>query len=245
MNLRKVLLIIGLVILFITGCSTDDIVNETSAGNEAIYQKTMTKVQNDVNVIMNKDYTYVLENMGIPYCTTYYIDFDHINDKNILNLENEVNKIRLVYPKYTNDNKLEESALYIEFKDDKVVDVQNNELSDYNIKSEKVECNNEIVINQYNENINLPLNKIENINFDSYIGKEDDELYNDIGEVNSNFEIYCSKKNINVIIYILNEINSEDGKILVISEKDNKIENIGIMDSTTSINLVREYLKNN
>lgn len=245
MNLRKVVLIIGIVIIFITGCSTDDIVKESSVENEATYQKTMTKVQNDVNVIMNKDYKYVLENMGIPYCTTYYIDLDYINDKNLYNLENEVNKIRLVYPKYTNDNKLEESALYIEVKDDKVIDVQNNEFSDYNIKSEKFECNNEIIINKYNEDINLPLSKIENINLDIYIDKEYDELYNDIGEVNCNFEVYCSKKDIKLIIYALSEINSEEGKILVISEKDNKIDNIGIVDNTTSINLVREYLKNN
>ena len=48
--------------------------------DEATCQKTMTKVQNNVNEIIGKDYKYVLENMGRPYCTTYYIDMDKVKD---------------------------------------------------------------------------------------------------------------------------------------------------------------------
>lgn len=245
MNLKKMLLVISLVILFITGCNAENIVEEKVGGDEAIYQKTMTKVQNDVNVIMNKDYRFVLDNMGMPYCTTYYIDLDKIKATDISSLDNEVNKIKLVYPKYTTENVLEDSAIYIELENNIVVDVQNYEFSDYNIKDEKVDCDNEIVINKFNSEINLPLSKIEGINLEEYIEKNKDELYDNIGTINPNFEVYCSKRNIKIKIYLLNEISLTNGKMLMISEKDNKIEDIGIVDNATTVDLVKEYLENN
>ena len=38
----------------------------------------MTKVQSDVNVIMNKSDDYVLQNMGSPYSTIYSLKIDKV-----------------------------------------------------------------------------------------------------------------------------------------------------------------------
>ena len=245
MNLRQRLVIITIMSIFITGCSSNNRVEKNSTQEEAIYQKTMTKVQNDVNEILNKEYQYVLDNMGVPYCTTYYIDLDHIKNTEILSLDDKINKMRLIYPKYTSDNVLEGSALFIEFKDNKVIEVQNNEISDYNIKTEKIGCSNEIILNKYNEEINLQLSKIESINLDNYIGKDENELKNITGEIDSNFELYSQDKDLKVEIYLLNETSHENSKMLMVYEKSNKIENINIVKNTTTINLLKDYLKNN
>ena len=79
MNIRKVLTISLISFaFFVTGCSSKDIGSVQSIADEATHQRTMTKVQNNVSEIIGKDYKYVLENMGRPYCTTYYIDIDKV-----------------------------------------------------------------------------------------------------------------------------------------------------------------------
>ena len=70
--------------LLITGCSNKSINSIETSYDEATYQKTMTKVQNNVNEIIGKEYKYVLDNMGNPYCTRYYIDNDKINKAAII-----------------------------------------------------------------------------------------------------------------------------------------------------------------
>ena len=62
--------------LLITGCSNKSIKSIETSYDEATYQKTMTKVQNNVNEIIGKKYIYVLDYMGNPYCTRYYLDTD-------------------------------------------------------------------------------------------------------------------------------------------------------------------------
>ena len=76
MNMRVMLL--GNIIIFnvfLLGCSK----NTSDTQNQALYEMTMTKVQNDVNEIMDKESNYVLENMGKPYITTYFINTQDIN----------------------------------------------------------------------------------------------------------------------------------------------------------------------
>ena len=91
MNIRKALMISFISFAFlVTGCSSKGIDSVQQIADEATCQKTMTKVQNNVNEIIGKDYKYVLENMGRPYCTTYYIDMDKVKD--ISNIE-ELNNI--------------------------------------------------------------------------------------------------------------------------------------------------------
>ena len=129
MNIRKALMISFISFAFlVTGCSSKGIDSVQQIADEATCQKTMTKVQNNVNEIIGKDYKYVLENMGRPYCTTYYIDMDKVKDISNIEELNNIENIRLIYPKETNVDKSKSSALYIQLDNNIVKDVQTYEL---------------------------------------------------------------------------------------------------------------------
>ena len=130
MKCIKKLILMMIPVIFLVGCSTSGM-NDKNVSKEAIERNTMTKVQNDVNVIMDKSYDYVLQNMGSPYSTIYSLKIDNINDFK------DVNKIKgaqvddvkvlstgLLYPKYTSDYNLDGSALYIALKNNKVNEVE-------------------------------------------------------------------------------------------------------------------------
>ena len=59
MNIRKALMISFISFAFlVTGCSSKGIDSVQQIADEATCQKTMTKVQNNVNEIIGKDYKY-------------------------------------------------------------------------------------------------------------------------------------------------------------------------------------------
>ena len=67
--------------IFFTGCSNYQVSKDsTTLPDEATKQRTMTKVQNDINEIIDKDYKYILSNLGEPNATAYWIDKSKIND---------------------------------------------------------------------------------------------------------------------------------------------------------------------
>ncbi|MEG1311193.1 MAG: hypothetical protein RSD47_04205, partial [Romboutsia sp.] len=81
------------------------------------------------------------------------------------------------YPKYTSENQLDGSAIYIEINDNKVIDVQTYEFEDYDIETEAVSNNIDIILDQYNEKSILELSEFENIDFNNYINKNKENLY--------------------------------------------------------------------
>ena len=172
MNIRKVLTISLISFaFFVTGCSSKDIGSVQSIADEATHQRTMTKVQNNVSEIIGKDYKYVLENMGRPYCTTYYIDIDKV--KNISNIEelNSIENIRLIYPKETNVDESENSALYMQLDNYIVKEVQTYELLSKDEK-ENIKSSVDIIVDRYSEEPSFSSDKFENINLDKYVGKD-------------------------------------------------------------------------
>ena len=188
MNIRKALMISFISFAFlVTGCSSKGIDSVQQIADEATCQKTMTKVQNNVNEIIGKDYKYVLENMGRPYCTTYYIDMDKVKD--ISNIEN----IRLIYPKETNVDKSKSSALYIQLDNNIVKDVQTYELLSKDEK-ENIKSSVDIVVDRYSEKTNLLPDKFENIKLDKYIGEDIEIFLKDIEYITANFEIYDNNR---------------------------------------------------
>lgn len=239
MNFKRALASVVVLSIFITGCSKQSIKEESTIADEATQQKTMTKVQNDVNEIMNKDYEYVLKNMGTPYCTTYYIDMENIN---ILDELDERSNMRLIYPKYTADNELEGSALYIELNNNKVREVQTYEFSDYNIETEAVSNNVDIIVNKHNEQSGLPLKIIENIDFKDYTGKSEDEIYNIVGDNITNIEAYDKTRKQNVKGYFLQDENKKVTKILTVFGNENNIEEIKVVYKAEIMDLVQKYL---
>lgn len=241
MNLRKVLTISLISFaFFVTGCSSKDIGSVQSIADEATHQRTMTKVQNNVSEIIGKDYKYVLENMGRPYCTTYYIDIDKV--KNISNIEelNSIENIRLIYPKETNVDESENSALYMQLDNYIVKEVQTYELLSKDEK-EDIKSSVDIIVDRYSEEPSFSSDKFENINLDKYVGEDIELFLKDIGYITSNFEIYDNKREKNIKVYLLNQINSLNNKIMLVYNNSDKIEDIKIVKISEGLDLINDF----
>ena len=236
MNIRKALMISFISFAFlVTGCSSKGIDSVQQIADEATCQKTMTKVQNNVNEIIGKDYKYVLENMGRPYCTTYYIDMDKVKDISNIEELNNIENIRLIYPKETNVDKSKSSALYIQLDNNIVKDVQTYELLSKDEK-ENIKSSVDIVVDRYSEKTNLLPDKFENIKLDKYIGEDIEIEY-----ITANFEIYDNKREKNIKVYLLNKINSSNNEIMLVYNNSNKIENIKIVEISEGLNLLNDF----
>ena len=236
MNIRKALMISFISFAFlVTGCSSKGIDSVQQIADEATCQKTMTKVQNNVNEIIGKDYKYVLENMGRPYCTTYYIDMDKVKDISNIEELNNIENIRLIYPKETNVDKSKSSALYIQLDNNIVKDVQTYELLSKDEK-ENIKSSVDIVVDRYSEKTNLLPDKFENIKLDKYIGEDIEIFLKDIEYITANFEIYDNKREKNIKVYLLNKINSSNNEIMLVYNNSNKIENIKIVEISEGLN---------
>lgn len=241
MNIRKVLTISLISFaFFVTGCSSKDIGSVQSIADEATHQRTMTKVQNNVSEIIGKDYKYVLENMGRPYCTTYYIDIDKV--KNISNIEelNSIENIRLIYPKETNVDESENSALYMQLDNYIVKEVQTYELLSKDEK-EDIKSSVDIIVDRYSEEPSFSSDKFENINLDKYVGEDIELFLKDIGYITSNFEIYDNKREENIKVYLLNQINSLNNKIMLVYNNSDKIEDIKIVKISEGLDLINDF----
>lgn len=247
MNLKKTLYSIILIGMIVTGCSKNNI-EESKIADEETHQKTMTKVQNNVKEIIGKNYDYVLKNMGVPYCTTYYIDAELMESANTIDELNKIvttSNMRLIYPKYTADNELDGSALYIEIDNYKVIGVQTYEFSDYDIETEAVSNNVDIIVDQYNEKIKLPIEKFKNIDFNNYIHKDKEKLYSLVDEDSANFEAYDKERKEKIKGYFLKEDDNSFKNVLTIYEKDNLIESINIVSADKTMNVVKSHLYSN
>jgi hypothetical protein len=242
MNLKKVLASTLILSMFVVGCNKTNIKEESPIADEETQQKTMTKVQNDVKVIMGKDYDYVLKNMGTPYSTTYYIDKD--SENTLDKIDNNINMV-LTYPKYTSDNELDGSALYIELDENKVTEAQTYEFSNHNIENKPTGRNVDIVVEKHNQESELPLQKIEKIKFSEYIGKTEEDLYSIIGDNTPNLEAYDKSNHQKIKAFFLKDKNNEMSKILVTLEEKNSIKNITIVNKDDIMNLVGQYLYKN
>ena len=222
MNIRKALMISFISFAFlVTGCSSKGIDSVQQIADEATCQKTMTKVQNNVNEIIGKDYKYVLENMGLPYCTTYYIDMDKVKDISNIEELNNIENIRLIYPKETNVDKSKSSALYIQLDNNIVKDVQTYELLSKDEK-ENIKSSVDIVV-------------------DRYIGEDIEIFLKDIEYITANFEIYDNKREKNIKVYLLNKINSSNNEIMLVYNNSNKIESIKIVEISEGLNLLNDF----
>jgi succinate dehydrogenase flavin-adding protein (antitoxin of CptAB toxin-antitoxin module) len=242
MNLKKVLASTLILSMFVVGCNKTNIKEESPIADEETQQKTMTKVQNDVKVIMGKDYEYVLKNMGTPYSTTYYIDKD--SEDTLDEIDDNINRV-LTYPKYTSDNELDGSALYIELEGNKVTEVQTYEFSNNNIETKPTGSNVDVVVEKYNEEAELSLDKIEKIKFSEYIGKTDDDLYSIVGDKTPNLEAYDKSSHQKIKAFFLKDKNNEKSKILIAVEDKKNIQKIIIVDKADIMNLVKQYLSKN
>ena len=239
MNIRKVA--ISTIIffnIFMLGCT--DIVNQVDIDEEDIYlyENTMTKVQNDVNEIINKDYKYVLDNMGVPEITTYNMKINELDFDKELSEESIIESIRLVYPKQILESSESTSSIFINIKNNKVVEVNTHDIS--RAYDKNVDTNKEInlIANYYKNKIKLNEFEIEKLKIN--VGQSESKLVDSMKLQNPSIEFYCNNSKYSMKIYStsLND-NSED--LVIVHIKDDIIGDIEIRRESE----LEDILKNN
>lgn len=222
MKIMKKLILTIMLLTFLVGCSNSNI-NSKKTSKEAIEKNTMTKVQNDVNVIMDKDYDYVLKNMGKPYSTVYSLNVDDIDAFKDLEKMKNVDNIKvlskgLVYPKYTSDYKFSGSAIYIGLKDDKVNRVETCDFKNFDISQVK-DKNANVEILKYEEYDSLDNKSIDEDSLKSYIGKEKSSISNITKHKQCQYNIYADiKEDITIEAYRM-----QNNEFFVVVFDDNSI----------------------
>lgn len=236
MNHIKKLVLTIIPIIFLIGCSASNIETK-SISKEAIERNTMTKVQSDVNVIMNKSYDYVLHNMGSPYSTIYSFKIDKVNnfedlkkmsDKDMDSID--VLSKGLLYPKYTSDYKLDGSALYIALKDNKVGEVETCDFKNLDVSLFMDEKSN-AVISAYTDYNSLSSENINKDELNTYIGKDKSSISDITKNKKCQYSIYIDiDGGIDIDIY-----NIKDSNFLVIAYQDNTITYIEDRDCASIV----------
>lgn len=254
MNMRVMLL--GNIIIFnvfLLGCSK----NTSDTQNQALYEMTMTKVQNDVNEIMDKESNYVLENMGKPYITTYFINTQDINIDKIDEIKelSYTSDKRFVYPKENTNITKDSSSIVVNIKDDLVESVNTHQIGYiYNIKEdssmEKEMSNNtktkektdKLVINEYNKE---KLLCVENINEDELkesVGRSIATLEQMLQVENPDIDMYLENSDSKLRLYIVDGKTETDKYITIYTEKD-IIKELNITNGLSLLYLLQEEVK--
>lgn len=244
MKIKVIMTSVVLIGMIITGCSSKNMKSKDIIADDITKQRTITKVQNDVSEIIGKDYEYVLKNMGTPYYITYYIDSNNIKNMNIKNLTEleENSNVVLVYPKDENNNEIDKSALYIELYKDKVINVQSYKLSEYDIETEAVSENEDLIINKYNSESNLSLEEIKKETLSNYIDKSKEKILNLVGEDQPSFDVSIKDRTKEIKGYMLKDKNGNLNNVLVIYLENNTIKSINILNDMDIIKFVNNYL---
>lgn len=239
--MKKIVLIstMLIVILMFSGCS----MNKEKKVDKATQQKNITKIQNDVSEIMGKDYEYVINNIGQPYMTTYYIDTEKYADYENLDKEGIFKNlnIEMVYPK----DGYERSALYIDISKGKVVDVESDEFNEFvGLTSgfedlpEKAKSTN-VIIDFFNDQSFIDSNKVDLNSIKSYIGKNIEELIRDTSLDMPHAIAYNKNKEKIINYFIVNSKNNNSTFIISVTEENDKIINI---TQVSDASLIKELI---
>ena len=229
MNIKKSLSTLIILTMLCTGCSTYQVKNSSvSLPNEATKQKTMTKVQNDINEIIDKEYEYVMSNLGEPNATAYWIDKSKINDiENVEDVE-KLTDVNLVYLKDVSNEVTNSSALYLQLENDKVKKVQIVDYSSPSLSNSLIKS--KILINCYTNGDIVKLDNLNKKNLDEFIGIDSNDMEKIVGDKKVSYDAYLlDNKYINV--YKLDEGN----KLLAIFVKNNKISQIKVLSNKDEV----------
>lgn len=225
MKLKKSLYILIILTMLFTGCSNYQTKNEEiSLPDEATKQKTMTKIQNDLNEVVGKDYNYILSNLGEPYATSYWIDRTRVENLDNLYTKEGLSDINLIYLKNVSNEDANSSALYLHLKDKRVTKAQIIDYSNPNLEKYK----SKILINCYTDGDVVKESSLARVNLDNFIGMDFTEISALIGNKQPSYDAYLydnSQRKINIY-------NLDNGdKLLAIFMDDNEISEIKILDN--------------
>lgn len=227
MNLKKILYPLIITIIFFVGCSNYQVENKSlSLPDEATKQKNMTKVQNNINEIISKDYDYVIGSLGEPDVTSYAIDKRSLNEVESINDIEKLTDINLIYLKNVSDEDVNSSALYLQLKDKIVKKAQIVDSSTAILNKDLHQS--KVLVDYYNDNdvvktINLDMN-----NIDEFIGIDSKEINKIVGDKQPFYDAYLyNEVEESIKAYYLDDKN----KILCIFTEANKISKIEIVDN--------------
>ena len=233
--------LIGLIIscIFFTGCSNYKVNNEEiSMPDEATKQKTMTKVQNDIDETKDKDYEYVISNLGEPNVITYGIDKDDIYEIEEVEDVRALGEVSLAYYKNVSEDESTKSALNIYLKNDVVQKAQS---VDY-ISEDLIEDmdKSKIIVSYYKDNDTMSMDNLEGKDLHNFEGMKSKELSKIIGDIQYEYNVYLfDEEKKSVKIYELNE----DGKLLAVFEEDDVIKTVKTIEENKNVvNIVKDIM---
>ncbi|WP_419750071.1 hypothetical protein [Terrisporobacter petrolearius] len=233
MNLKRSLSALIILTMLFTGCSNYQVQNEgITLPDEATKQKTMTKVQNDVNEIINKDYDYVLSNLGEPNATAYWIDKNKIDSLDTLDDAENLEDINLVYLKKVSDENTNSTSLYLNLKNKIVKNAQIVDYSNSRSNITKGINKSKILIDCYDDGEIVEMSHLDTQKLNTFIGDDSREISTIVGHKQPSYDAYLYdkvEKSINVF-----KLDNED-KLLAIFTKDNKISEIKILDNKKEV----------
>lgn len=233
MNLKSSLSSLIILVMLFTGCSNYQVQNEgINLPDEATKQKTMTKVQNDVNEIKNKDYDYVLSNLGEPNAATYWIDKNKIDSLDTLDDVKSLEDISLVYLKNVSDENVDKTSLYLHLKNKIVKNAQIVEYSNSRSNITKNIEQSKILIDYYTDGDIIRMADLDMKKLHDFIGADSSQMSTIVRDKQSSYDARLYDK-VEKSINIYN-LDNED-KLLGIFTKDNKISEIKILDNKKEI----------
>lgn len=231
----KIISIVLISILIFSGCS----MKEEKEVDKATQQKNMTKAQNDASEVIGKNYNEVIDSMGKPYMTTYYINTKDYKDYKSLSDEQLLSKLNaeLIYPK----EGYESSALYLDIKNNKVVDVKSNEFvgmsSGFDDIPEYVQSSN-VIIDFYNRQDYIKNKDLELNNLKSYVGESEDELYKNSILTKPNAIAYTKDKEKFINYYISSDDKGTLKDMISVTLENNKVTDVSEMSKTSILRVI-------
>lgn len=231
MNINKALVNVIVLSMFFTGCSSYQENNtDISMPDAATKQKTMTKVQNDIDEIIDRDYEYVLNNLGEPNITTCWIEKSEIDSVESIEDIKSLGDINLLYFKNIANDSSNKSALLLQLEDDIVSKVQSVDYTyDYmtfgmNKSQVTINCYSDSDIISEKEITDEKLLELEGIDFSKF-----EQI---IGNRQWAYDAYVfDDSDKSVKIYNL----GNEEKLLTVFTDEDKISSIEILDNSESI----------
>lgn len=225
--------------LIFSGCS----VNKSTEVDKVTQQKNITKIQNNINEIMGKDYSYVRFNLGRPYATTYYVNLDNYNEVNDIDLgtlEKNID-VQMIYPK----EGYECSALYLQLSNNEVVSVRTDSfVGNTSVNKSKTNYTDDydVLIDFYERESEIRESNIDKSNLDKYINKSINILNLDLGVSTPNIIAYSKNKDKAINIYLIKNSKGNTESALIATEGKDKIDRISIENDENIIDkMIREF----
>lgn len=227
MKMKKSLAALIILSLFFTGCSNYQVAKNTAqVADEATKLQTMTKIQNDNNEIINKDYEYVISNLGEPNVTTYWTEKDEIKNIDDLDDVKNLTNVDLLYFKNVSNDEGKNNALFIQMEDNIVKKVQSIDYTKKEMLDDLYQ--DKVVIDCYRDYDTIKLSSLKSKNLKEFEDEEYHEIVNLVGDNHCIYDFYYYKDGIDQSIEVYALDNQE--QILCVFSHGDTIKKVKIVN---------------